>query len=129
MKKKLVVTDKKGCMACLGSVLACSAAFYKVDDVTKSCIQIVTDKDGDPKPNVCIQCGKCMKECPSEAISQNAKGVYVIDKKKCTGCGKCAEVCPTQVMVVNDDLTSKCIACGICAKACPAGILEVQEKE
>ena len=70
-----------------------------------------------------------MKACPNDAIKQNAKGVYVIEKKVCTGCGAWVEVCPTQVMVANDDLTSKCIACGICTKACPMGILEIQEKE
>ena len=73
MKKKLVVTDKTACMACLACVQACSQAFYKVDDPSKSCIQIVVGKDGEPKPNVCIQCGKCMKACPNDAIKQNAK--------------------------------------------------------
>ncbi|MCQ2508633.1 MAG: 4Fe-4S binding protein, partial [Dorea sp.] len=84
-------------------------------------------KDLEPKTNVCLQCGKCMKVCEAGAITQNAKGVYMINKKLCTGCGKCAEVCPTQVMVTGE-ITSKCIACGICAKVCPMGILEVQEK-
>lgn len=126
--KKLVVTDKKGCMACLQCVQACSEAFYKVFDPDKSCIQIVESADHQPKTNVCLQCGKCMKVCESGAITQNAKGVYMINKKLCTGCGKCVEVCPTQVMVKTEGVTSKCIACGICAKACPMGILEVQEK-
>ena len=128
--KKLVVTDKKGCMACLACTDACSNAFYKVSDLTKSCIQIVMDKDGDPKPNVCLQCGKCARTCKQNAITQNAKGVYMIDKKLCTGCGECVEVCPMGVMVKAADspVTSKCIACGICAKACPMGILEIQEK-
>jgi ferredoxin len=30
---------------------------------------------------VCIQCGKCMKACEHEAITQNPKtGVYMINK-------------------------------------------------
>ncbi len=126
--KKLVVTDKKGCMACLSCVQACSIAFYKAFDPDKSCIQIVSGKDGDAKVNVCIQCGKCAKTCPQGAITQNPKGTYMINKKLCNGCGECVSVCPTQVMVKNvEGPTSKCIACGICAKACPMGILEVQE--
>ena len=64
-----------------------------------------------------------------EAITQNAKGVYMVNKKKCTGCGKCVEACPFGVMVKAEDspVSSKCIACGICAKACPADVLEVVE--
>ncbi len=127
--KKLVVTDKTGCMACLACVQACSEAFYKVFDPDKSCIQIV-EKNGVVKTNTCIQCGKCARTCEYGAIKQNAKGVYMIDKKLCTGCGKCVEVCPMGVMVKAPEspVTTKCIACGICAKACPMGILEVQEK-
>ena len=78
----------------------------------------------------CIMCGKCARVCPEEAISQNAKGVYMIDKKKCVGCGKCVEACPMHVMVLSPEVgkASKCIACGICAKACPMGILSAEEK-
>ncbi|MDD2957030.1 MAG: 4Fe-4S binding protein [Lachnospiraceae bacterium] len=128
--KKLVVTDKTKCMACLECVRACSMAFYKEFDPDKSCIQIVEGKDGNPKPNTCIQCGKCARTCKAGAIKQNAKGVYMIDKKLCTGCGECVEVCPMHVMVKveSSPVSSKCISCGICAKACPMDILEIQEK-
>lgn len=130
-KKKLVVTDKTGCQACLSCALACAEAFYKISDPSLACIQIVAGKDDAPKVNTCIQCGKCAKNCESGAITQNAKGVYMINKKLCTGCGKCVEVCPMGVMVKAEDspVTTKCIACGICAKACPMEILEIQEKE
>ena len=125
--KKLSVKKNETCMACLQCVQACSEAFYKVNDVTKSCIQIVEGKNGAAKPNVCIQCGKCAKVCEAGAITQNAKtGVYMINKKLCTNCGKCIEVCPMKVMVA--DPTSKCIACGICAKVCPMEVLEIVEK-
>ena len=76
-------------------------------------------------------CGKCARTCPEGAITQNAKGVYMIDKRKCVGCGECVKACPMQVMVMpsgEDARPSKCIACGICAKACPMGILSVEEK-
>ena len=128
--KKLTVKKGSECMACLQCVQACSEAFYKVNDVTKSCIQIVAGKNGAAKPNVCIQCGKCMKVCETGAITQNPKtGVYMINKKLCNGCGKCVEICPMKVMVANDNApTTKCIACGICVKACPMEILEIVEK-
>ena len=127
--KKLVVKNKDACMACLSCVNACSQAFYKVDDPRKSCIQIV-EKNGAVKVNTCIQCGKCARTCEAGAITQNAKGVYMINKKLCVGCGKCAEACPFGLLVKVDasPVASKCIACGICAKACPMEILEIVEK-
>ena len=125
--KKLTVKKDAQCMACLQCVEACSTAFYKEFDEDLSCIKI-TAKGTGAKPMTCIQCGKCMKACEHEAITQNAKtGVYMINKKKCVGCGKCVEVCPMKVMVLKDT-ASKCIACGICVKACPMEILEIVEK-
>ena len=117
-------------MACLQCVQACSEAFYKEFHPDYSCIQIVSGKQGGAKPNICIQCGKCMKVCEQGAITQNPKtGVYMINKKLCVGCGKCIEVCPMKVMVQKEgNPVSKCIACGICVKACPMEILEIVEK-
>jgi len=127
--KKLAVKKNSECMACLECVRACSVAFYKDFDEDLSCIRILP-KGAGAKPSICIQCGKCMKACEHEAITQNPKtGIYMINKKKCVGCGKCVEVCPTKVMVHKaENPVSKCIACGICVKACPMEILEIVEK-
>ncbi len=127
--KKLAVKKNVECMACLECVRACSEAFYKEFHPDYSAIQIVA-KGAGAKPNVCIQCGKCMKACEHDAITQNPKtGVYMINKKNCVGCGKCVEVCPMKVMVhKSENPVSKCIACGICVKACPMEILEIVEK-
>ena len=127
--KKLAVKKNVECMACLECVRACSEAFYKEFHQDYSAIQIVA-KGAGAKPMICIQCGKCMKACEHEAITQNPKtGVYMINKKKCVGCGKCVEVCPMKVMVKKDENpVSKCIACGICVKACPMEVLEIVEK-
>ncbi len=124
--KKLTVKKNIECMACKSCVIACSEAFHKEFHEDKSCIAII-DKNGTAKPMVCIQCGKCAKVCEAGAITQNPKGVYMINKKLCVGCGKCAEVCPMKVVVMANDKASKCIACGICAKACPMEMLEVVE--
>ena len=123
--KKLTVKKGVDCMACLSCAEACSKAFYKEMDPDKSCIQIV-DRKGVAKAMVCVQCGKCAAACEAGAITQNAKGVYMINKKLCTGCGKCVEACPFKVMVLGET-ASKCIACGICVKACPMDLLEVVE--
>ena len=127
--KKLSVKKGIECMACLACVQACSNAFYKEYHDDKSCIQIV-EKNGVAKPMVCVQCGKCATVCEAGAITQNAKGVYTINKKLCVGCGKCKDICPFHVLVKveTSPVASKCIACGICVKACPMEILEVVEK-
>ena len=126
--KRLNVKKGTECMACLACVDACSTAFYKESsNEDKACIRIV-EKNGQVKPSVCVQCGKCAKNCPEEAITQNSKGVYVINKNKCTGCGKCAEVCPFGVIVSTSVNSSKCIACGICVNACPMDVLEIVER-
>ncbi len=128
--KKLSIAKKDACMACKACEIACSEAFYKEFSEALSCLKIRTAKDGvTPKPAVCVQCGKCAKACPEGAITQNAKGVYIINKKKCAGCGKCVEACPFGLIIKTEDkdYASKCIACGICAKACPMEVLEIKE--
>ena len=125
--KKLSVKKGSQCMACLECVRACSTAFYKEFHQNKSCIQII-ERNGQPKPMVCVQCGKCAQACEHCAITQNAKGVYMINKKLCVQCGKCAEACPngaiTQnakgVYTVNKKL---CTGCGKCVEACPFGVM------
>jgi carbon-monoxide dehydrogenase iron sulfur subunit len=58
--KKLSVKKGSQCMACLECVRACSTAFYKEFHQDKSCIQII-ERNGQPKPMVCVQCGKCRR--------------------------------------------------------------------
>ena len=124
--KKLTVKKGIDCQACLGCVAACSTAYFKAVDPDKSFIQIRM-KGAAPAPFTCIQCGKCARNCPQEAITQNAKGVYMINKKLCVGCGKCVEACPFGLMVMAGPTPSKCIACGKCVRECPMDVLELVE--
>ncbi len=127
--KKVKVKDASKCYACYQCMNACSTTFYKEYDEEKSCIRVGLKDTGVIAVRVCVQCGKCAKACPAGAITQNAKGVYTINKKLCVGCGVCKETCPFGVCLQADDTdyASKCIACGICAKACPMDVLEVVE--
>lgn len=52
-------------------------------------------------PEACIACGKCRKECPTEAITGQKKVPHVIDQAKCIKCGTCREVCPVEAVKVK----------------------------
>ena len=46
----------------------------------------------------CINCGACLEECPTEAISAG-DDKHVIDAEKCIDCGACAGACPVDAPV------------------------------
>ncbi|NBK21578.1 MAG: 4Fe-4S dicluster domain-containing protein [Spirochaetia bacterium] len=48
----------------------------------------------------CISCGKCMKVCPSVAITKEGKK-YSITKNDCLVCKACAEVCPVEAITYH----------------------------
>lgn len=107
--------------------MACAQAYYKTDDIEYAVLHI-GEELGNVKFNLCTQCGKCAEVCPMDAITQNAHGVYMINRKTCIGCLACMDICPTDVIAKSHKnvFATKCIACGICAKACPAGVLAVE---
>ena len=45
-------------------------------------------------PEKCKGCGKCMRQCPMEAISGQIRMPHVIDTEKCIKCGACWGCCP-----------------------------------
>ena len=58
------------------------------------------------KEELCTSCGRCVKDCPADAISLEP---LEIDKNKCTGCGKCISSCPRGAIVRPDDEEQKLI--------------------
>ncbi|MFP4521172.1 MAG: 4Fe-4S binding protein [Fibrobacterota bacterium] len=52
-------------------------------------------------PEKCTRCGKCIKECPVEALSLPDRGVPSLRKKICIGCGECEAVCPSRAVTLN----------------------------
>ncbi|WP_297597200.1 4Fe-4S dicluster-binding protein [uncultured Cetobacterium sp.] len=54
-----------------------------------------------PKINyeTCINCGKCFKTCPVNAIKKE-NGVVVIQEELCLGCGVCGRICPKNCILL-----------------------------
>lgn len=59
----------------------------------------------DVKPRVikkkCQVCGKCLRNCPSGAISLLKEESARIDPTFCIGCGECVVVCPEEAIPIN----------------------------
>ncbi len=53
------------------------------------------------KPDKCVGCLLCLKNCPVNAISGKRKEVHVIDQENCIKCGACFDVCPPKVKAVS----------------------------
>lgn len=110
----------------------CPAGNYVVTNLCRSCEarpcqmncpkDAITFKNGKAEINseLCINCGKCMRECPYNAIhfqprpcedvcpvnaiSQTPDGNEEIDKEKCILCGKCMQACPFGAIIPSSDL-------------------------
>jgi len=46
-------------------------------------------------PELCINCGMCLKVCFSDAMQPDEDNVFV-KKENCVGCGGCYSVCPVK---------------------------------
>ena len=126
--RRLVLKDGASCSACYSCEVACSETFYKRYDRDLSCIRIGGDSAA-VTVRICDQCGLCIGVCPVMAVSVNARGIVVIDGKRCTGCMACADICVRGVICRDwgKGYATKCVACGKCADACPEQILEIRE--
>ena len=52
--------------------------------------------------NLCVGCGKCIREIGCPALSMKEKKIAV-DAAQCTGCGLCAQLCPTGALKGESD--------------------------
>jgi len=52
-------------------------------------------------PERCKACGRCIKVCPTQAITGEKKVAHVIDQDKCITCGACRDVCTFDAVVTT----------------------------
>jgi uncharacterized protein len=60
------------------------------------------------KPEKCVACGQCVRQCPVTAIAMISKKA-VIDYDKCIGCGQCVAACNYGAMNVKWDEHSEAL--------------------
>lgn len=64
----------------------------------------------DYNPELCVNCGMCLKVCSPEAISRTSASVsggenitYEFDLTSCTFCGMCQDFCSTKAIRLTED--------------------------
>lgn len=55
----------------------------------------------DVNPDICIQCGLCVRECPRSAITKPQGEFPSVNTNICIGCGACQAVCPVSAIKVS----------------------------
>ncbi|EEG77362.1 NADH-quinone oxidoreductase subunit NuoF [Dethiobacter alkaliphilus] len=64
----------------------------------KACKELITYTIDAEK---CSACGRCLKACPSEAITGAKKTPHAIDAEKCDKCGICFTECPDRFAAIQ----------------------------
>ncbi len=123
---KVLAFDTQKCSGARECEAACAQTWFKVRDVAKSSIRISAAADSFSAA-FCIQCGECIKVCPTNALYQNKQGVVLVKKALCVGCLSCVGFCPYGVMYFDTEQTAvfKCVVCGKCVETCPTGALSI----
>ena len=114
------------CTGCGKCEAACSGAYFKEENKSKSAIRIKNNFNTFQAVK-CTQCGECINMCTAMAIHRDKLGVVRIKKDRCVGCLGCVGFCSYLAMFYNegDNIPYKCVACGICTKKCPEQALSV----
>lgn len=128
---KVLSHDSELCVGCYTCEEVCSETWFKLVDRSRSSICIRDDGSGPLRAVFCVQCGECIAVCPTEAISQDRRGIVRVRKKLCVGCMACVGFCPYLAMFYHEDQTEpyKCVACGKCVDTCPADALAILDEQ
>ena len=98
VKNGVAVVDEDLCVGCMACAQVCPRKIITAVEPSQNVIIACTSLAKGAVTNRactigCIGCGKCMKNCPSGAITIT-NNLAQIDSSKCTNCGECAKVCP-----------------------------------
>ncbi len=88
-------------------------AHYCYESCPKGAIEII-DRKAVINNDKCVECGKCTKVCPYNAITMHQR--------------PCVASCKPRAISVDDDKKAvinndKCVECGACVKMCPFGAI------
>ena len=50
---------------------------------------------------VCNGCGRCLRECPVEAIAGEPRQPHTIIQERCVACGNCLTACHRDAVIVS----------------------------
>ena len=94
--------DRSKCVGCGACAEVCPKGIIKLIPESQKVITACSNKDKGAKVMKicdfgCIACQKCVRECPSEAITM-VDNLPVVDHEKCVKCGHCADICPRHVI-------------------------------
>lgn len=147
MGQKGYYLDMNACIACHTCQIACNDINHlEAGTIFREVHEF--EGGGFPKPwayafsmgcNHCAQ-PKCVKNCPTGAMSKRADGIVIHDDAKCIGCKLCTWSCPYGAPKYIEKLgkVGKCQFCyqlvdqkqnPACVDACPMRALEVGELE
>lgn len=54
---------------------------------------------------LCVQCGRCVEQCPAGALSRDEEGRIRYDESRCVQCDTCIHVCPHDSSPRTHDMT------------------------
>jgi len=99
-RKKWISRDYLKCSGCRRCEMVCSLRHEKQIWPEASRIRVFMLVPGVEIPHFCAQCKEyyCVKSCPFNALSVNAKtSAVAVDREKCTACGACIRACPGKI--------------------------------
>ncbi len=79
------------CCGCCCEALLAQKRFAYLNPIVTTKYLAVIDQDD------CVNCGKCVKACPINAIDGDDQGTEVVSNL-CIGCGVCLRNCPTKAL-------------------------------
>ncbi len=144
--RALLAIDQERCVRCGHCAWSCAEAH---DDGVSRLLRrgdvVVAKVRGEARtlllPSSCQHCKNpaCMIDCPTGAITRDARGEVHIREELCTGCGSCAKACPWEniqmaprdkrrlpLVQAGPSVAVKCDLChdrggeAACVAACPA---------